>query len=323
MYTENTVKIFINEMNDQVEDLIKECKLTSSHIVIAIMKVVYMYTNIKRDAKHIYVYPPDKLNQPLKETTHAYCLAFKNDCIDLKYNTLVPVHAHNGIFGINTWLRCYFNDVHLICTTDDPHQLHDGRVSAHTLENIEHDIEHSYSVMSVRTLPNLAIYDKLSNLYEEAIIEGDKLSILIIFYVLHEYIWLYKYEDKIHTAFTGFVKFLKEDKRYMGKYVSKEYAIPDHGGMSLFEGMRTSETVHTGEVMKIIEKIVKFLSGIFSRRNECGLLQMKFEKDITDAFGYYMYDDREKFWMNNRKSWKDYALSWGLADIKYPLTYAN
>ncbi len=277
----NYAKLF----NEIIKDLITKCKLTPNHIVVAIIRISYLYS--KNNLSFRYKYPPHKFSEPLSEIKCVWSGQFERNVLDLKEDILIPVVDHNGIFGINSWLQCFFNNIYLISTPIDPKPLHNGRVHATTLANAEHDVQHSYLAKYT------GVRHMIKDFYYRMVEKQDKLSLLIMFFGIHEFVWDKRDANNINHVINDLLVFLKDDQGYMSGYIQNIF----------FHLMGFHHSIY--DTIEVIEKILSIVLIIFPSIRFVGEeIQMFYEGKIYEAIGQHLYDDiRKNIWKKHRKNW--------------------
>lgn len=103
-----------------------------------------------------------------------------------KYERVVPFTSKTGVFGYNTWLYLYFNDLFPVAVSPYPYAVHNGSFPG-SIATMGHDIAHKWTkpIYTEKYINSLAdIYRMMFTMgLEEGVLEG---YIIFLFEYLHE-----------------------------------------------------------------------------------------------------------------------------------------
>ena len=151
---------------------------------------------------------------------------------NIDFNRLFPLVNDNGVFSLNTWLYAFFEKIELAGFTSKSSEF-DGNIGC-SLDMFEHDLDHLIESVKINPHDQSNQMDKESdefytlkciyyNIINSEFLSRDQkeLDILILWIIIHEYIFNINFNDPVEKSLQNFVTWSYDD--IAGKYSVSEF----------------------------------------------------------------------------------------------------
>jgi len=266
-------KIFFDMLNDLNNDF-NIIKCTKLFIYIGMLSCYNMKMSLDERYKHFLFY---KLN----------------------FNRIFPLVNDNGVFSLNTWLYAFFENVDLVGFTAKKSEF-DGNIGC-SLDMFSHDLDHLTESIDIEKDSDefqtykYIYYNILNSDYLSK--EQKELYILILWIIIHEYVFDIKFDDPIENSIKTFISWSYNDAA--GEYSVSEFIKYSHllltsenieNSVYYFENIQLETDSYSGERYGI--DFLNFLDSLVNRENLRDYNYMflgivYFFKDIKDNYDYY------------------------------------
>ena len=217
----------------------------------------------------------------------------------LNLNRIFPLVNDNGVFSLNTWLYAFFENVDLVGFTAKSSEF-DGNIGC-SLDMFNHDLDHLTESINIEKYSDefqtyKYIYYNILN-SDFLIKEQKELYILILWIIIHEYVFDIKFDDPIEKSLKTFISWSYDD--IAGEYSVSEFIKYSHiilnnnniaNYMYYFENIQLETNNYSGKRYEV--DFNNFLDSLVNRENLTNYNYMflgivYFFQDIKDNYDYY------------------------------------